>query len=153
QGDAWEAMRKALEGFLARVSRHPAQIDSEAGRECSLWELTRTELPESGRHLIGSALDAAACLGRRPAALHLALGQEARDPRFAAEPMTTAYLEARHESMRHSWNEVVRLLQQGSLTGIPSQQETAELLAQERSVLAVFQSLLEVNQSGQGGRR
>jgi trehalose synthase-fused probable maltokinase len=127
-----------------------AEIDTEAGRDCSLWQLSKRELSESGRHLIGQALDAAACLGRRTAALHLMLGEESSDPAFASEAVTPAYLEARHASMRQLWKQVVWSLQQRALAGIRDQQNAAELLAQEPSVLALFQSLLEVKQ---GGRR
>ncbi|HTL61461.1 MAG TPA: putative maltokinase [Nitrospira sp.] len=148
QGDAWEAMLKASEGYLARVPQ-AAHVDSDAGSKCSLWELAKTELSEAGRHLIGPALDSAACLGRRTAALHLTLGQECSDPAFTSEAVTPAYLEARHASMRQLWKQVVWLLQQRSVTGI-CEQAAADPLAQESSVLAVFQSLLEVNQ---GGRR
>jgi trehalose synthase-fused probable maltokinase len=149
QGDAWEAMLKASEGFLARVLQQSSPVDREGGRECSLWELSRTELPAAGRSLIGPALDAAACLGRRTAALHLTLGQESSDPAFVSEAVTAAYLEARHASMRQLWKQVLWWHQQRSVAAVREHTST-DLSALEPSVLAVFQSLLEV---GEGGRR
>ena len=148
-GDAWHAMLGMLEGFLARVQQDTAQVDSEAGRECPLWELAQSALSDAGLTLIGPALDAAACLGRRTAALHLALGAERSDPNFAMEPLTPAYLEARQRSMQHSWKHVMHLLTQRSQPGAPLRAEAHELLAQEDRVLAVFQTLLDVREGGE----
>jgi|KBSMisStandDraft_5_1062788.scaffolds.fasta_scaffold34885_2 trehalose synthase-fused probable maltokinase len=148
-GDAWHAMLRMLEGFLARVQQDTAQVDSEAGRECPLWELVQSALSDAGRTFIGPALEAAACLGRRTAALHLTLGAERSDPNFAAEALTPAYLEARQRSMRQSWKEVMQLLTQRSQPGAPLRAEAHELLAQEGHVLAVFQTLLDVRDGGE----
>jgi trehalose synthase-fused probable maltokinase len=148
-GDAWTAMLTMLEGFLARVPQDTAEVDSEAGGECSLWELSPSELSDAGRTLIGPALDAAACLGRRTAALHLTLGGERNDPDFASEPLTPAYLEARQRSMQQSWKEVAQLLTQRSQSAAPLQEEAYRLLAQESRVLAVFQTLLDVREGGE----
>jgi trehalose synthase-fused probable maltokinase len=149
EGDAWGTMLDAVEGFLTRVRQDTAQVDSEAGRDRSLWELAQSALPDPGRTLIGPALDAAICLGRRTAALHLTLGAERSDPAFAAEPLTPAYLEARQQSMQQSWKQVVRLLTQPSQPGAPIEQEAHELLAQEPYVLALFRTLLDVREGGE----
>ena len=150
EGDAWGEALKQLDGFLARASAHRSPGDSNAGRDRSPWDLAQSPVPEAARHLIGPALDAAACLARRTAALHRTLGHTHDDPDFAPEPLTAEHRQSRHRSMQEMWKQVARLLAQRSFT-IPSLREEAEqLLAQESAVLAVFESLLEMQD---GGRR
>jgi trehalose synthase-fused probable maltokinase len=150
EGDAWGEALKQLDGFLARASAHRSPGDSNAGRDRLPWDLAQSPVPEAARQLIGPALDAAACLARRTAALHRTLGHTHDDPDFAPEPLTAEHRQSRHRSMQEMWKQVARLLAQRSFT-IPSMREEAELLlAQESAVLAVFESLLEMQE---GGRR
>src|SRR5262245_42057990 len=74
-GDAWTMTLTALDSFLLRVSAQADSADCDVGIDRSMWELAQMRLTGADRNLIGSTLDAAACLGRRTAALHLALGQ------------------------------------------------------------------------------
>jgi maltose alpha-D-glucosyltransferase / alpha-amylase len=149
EGDAWGTMLAAAEGFLARVLQDTAQVDSEAGRERSLWELAQSALSEPGRTLIGPALNAAGCLGRRTAALHLTLGGERNDPAFAPEPLTRAYLEARQQSMQQSYRQVMRLLTQRSGLSAGIREGAHALLTQEPNILALFHTLLDIREGGQ----
>lgn len=147
QGDAWAATLKDIDAFLSRV---PAQSSacSEAGRSCSLWELAQSPPSEPDRQLIGPALEVAAALGRRTAALHLILAQAQDQPEFAPEPLTLEYRRARHRSMLESWKQIVGLLAERSVQNSPLHQEAEKLLAHEARVLAVFQTLLDVEQGG-----
>jgi maltose alpha-D-glucosyltransferase/alpha-amylase len=149
KGDAWAATLNQLDEFLTRVLAKAPGVDSGAGKASSLWEVAQSPLSEKGRELIGPALEAAACLGRHTAALHLTLGEADRDPDFAPEPLTLEYRQARHHSMLQLWKQVVRLLGQRSAQGLPIPREASDLLAQEASVLAVFQTLLDIQQGGQ----
>ena len=148
-GDAWTATLKELDAFLTRVRAQQVRVDSEAGKERSLWDLAQSTITAEGSEFIGQALDAAASLGERTAALHLTLGQGQHDPAFAPEPLTQEYLEARHQSMIQLWQQALRLLRQRSLQGTSILREGVELPAQESRVLGVFQTLLEVREGGQ----
>jgi trehalose synthase-fused probable maltokinase len=149
EGDAWAATLRQLEGFLTRVRESTAGVDSGAGKASSVWELAQSPLSQKGRDLIGPALDAAASLGRLTAALHHTLGQDDRNPAFAPEPLTPRYCEARRHSMVELWKQVVSLLRQRSVQSIPAPPEAGELFSQEGGVLAVFQTLLDIQQGGQ----
>ena len=148
EGDAWAAALKQLDGFLARAATQTSPGDSNAGQDRSLLDLAQSPVPEAARQLIGPALDAAACLARRTAALHRTLGQARDDPDFAPEPLTAEHRQSRHRSMRDMWKQVARLLTQ-RLSTVPSiRQEAEQLLAHESAVLAVFETLLEMQEGG-----
>jgi trehalose synthase-fused probable maltokinase len=150
EGDAWGQMLKQLDGFLARAAAQTSPGDSNAGRDRSPSDLARSGVPDSARRLIGPALDAAACLARRTAALHRTLGEAHDDQDFAPEPLTADHRQSRHRSMRDMWKQMARLLRQRSVTAPSIRQEAEHLLAQEPVVLGVFETLLEMQD---GGRR
>jgi trehalose synthase-fused probable maltokinase len=150
EGDAWTAALKQLEGFLGRVGTQTSRGDSNAGQDRSPWDLAQSAVPDAARHLIGPALDAASCLARRTAALHRTLGQAQDDPDFAPEPLTAEHRQARHRSMTDMWKQAARLLGQRSFTAPAMRQEAEQLLAHESTVLAVFETLLDMPE---GGRR
>ena len=149
QGDAWAAMLKDVDGFLRRASAHTLPIDSEGGTASSLWDLARSPLSGPGRELIGPALEAAGCLGRRTAALHLVLAEAQDHPDFTPEALTLEYRQARYQSMLRMWKQVARLLTQRLVGGTQSQQQAADLLAQESRLLAVFETFLDLQHGGQ----
>jgi maltose alpha-D-glucosyltransferase / alpha-amylase len=148
-GDAWAATLKELDTFLTHVRAQEARVDSEAGKERSLWDLAQSTISEEVSQFIGGALDAAASLGERTAALHVTLGQSEHDPAFGPEPLTPEYLQARHQSMIQLWKQALRLLRQRSLQGTSILREGVELPAQESRVLGIFQTLLEIREGGQ----
>ena len=150
EGDAWTAALKQLDGYLARAAAQTSPGDSNEGQDRSPWNLAESPVPEAARQLIGPALDAAACLARRTAALHRTLGKAQDDPDFAPEPLTTEHRQSRHRSMRDMWAQVARLLTQRSLAAPSIRQEAEQLLGHESAVLSVFETLLEMKQ---GGRR
>ncbi len=148
QGDAWAAMLKDVDGFLRRASTYTSPIDNEGGTASSLWDLARSSLSEPGRELIGHSLEAAGCLGRRTAALHLVLAEAQDHPDFAPEALTLEYRQARYQSMLQMWKQVARLLTQRLVDGTQRQQ-VADLLAQESRLLAVFETFLDLQHGGQ----
>ena len=150
EGDAWSVALKQLDHFLSVVAPQSAPGDSNAGQDRSLWDLAQSPVPDGVRPLIGPALDAAACLARRTAALHRTLGQARDDPEFAPEPLTAEHRQSRHRSMMDMWKQVARLLAQRSFPAPSMRQEAEELLAQDSTVLAVFETLLGLQE---GGRR
>jgi trehalose synthase-fused probable maltokinase len=149
EGDAWAATLRELQAYHERVLAGTTGVDHGAANACTVWELAQTPLSEKDRDLIGPMLDAAASLGRLTAVLHRTLA-EADDPDFTPEPLTFTYREARHHSMVQLWKEVVSLVRQRSMQGIPIPQEADDLLAQDAGVLAIFRTVLDIEQ---GGRR
>ena len=148
QCNAWSATLTQLDGFLRRLAGYSATVDSGEGQGCGLWDLAQVPLSGGGEALIGPALDAAASLARRTAALHLTLGEATQDPDFIPESLTLDYRQARCQSMVESWKRVVPLLKRRSVTAT-SLEEVDRLLALEPSVLGVFRSLLDIAEGGQ----
>ena len=148
EGDAWAATLKELDRFLTRVDEHTSPVDSEAGKDRSLWNLAHQPLADADRQLLGPALVMAACLGERTAALHLTLGQADGNPDFMPEPLTPEYRRIRQESMLQMWKQVLRLMRQRSAQGNPAQSEVEQLLARESTVVAVFQAFRDVHEGG-----
>jgi len=149
EGDAWGQMMKCVEEFLSRVPRQGAGVQPDLGWGRSLQELAQASLPERARRLLGPALDAAGRLGRRTAALHLALAQPREDAAFAPEPMTGEYRRSRHEAMIRLWRDT-RLLLGQRREALPSglQAEVNSLLDREHEVQARFRALMDVRDGG-----
>jgi maltose alpha-D-glucosyltransferase/alpha-amylase len=83
QGDGWQWFLDRLTGFFASVAGLPAP---PAAPQPSFLN-SRGPQGEALQYA-GSALQAAALLGRRTAEMHLALATPTSDPAFAAEPFT-----------------------------------------------------------------
>lgn len=149
EGDAWGQMLKLVEAYLSRVPRQGAGVDPDLGRGRSVWVLAQAALPDDARQLIGPALDAAATLGGRTAALHLALAGPGEDAGFAPEPMTEHYRRSRHEAMVRLWRNTRSLLAQRR-EALPSglQAEVNNLLDRDQAVQAFWQALLGVEDGG-----
>jgi trehalose synthase-fused probable maltokinase len=148
EGNAWMRMLKELEAFVARLEA-VSGADHDAGHGRTLWAMMESPLGPAGRELLGPALEAAACLGRRTAALHLALGQCHEDPNFAPEPMTRDYLTARCQSMTRLWKEAAALLGQRRETLEPEVRQDAErLLSRDADILAAFGAMLSIEEGG-----
>jgi maltose alpha-D-glucosyltransferase/alpha-amylase len=84
QGDGWQWFLGQLSGFFAFVAALPAPPDAPGPSFLSSRPPQREALQYAG-----SALKAAALLGRRTAEMHLALATPTKDPAFAGEPFTS----------------------------------------------------------------
>jgi trehalose synthase-fused probable maltokinase len=143
QGDAWAMAVKAVEAYFSRV---PADVDPGPVAGGTLWE--PAEAPEEVRQLIGPALESAACLGQRTAALHRTLARS-EDPAFCPEPMTEDYRRARVASLARLWSDTRLLLtERGALLPRPMQEEVAHLMDRGREVEAVFRALPGIEHAG-----
>jgi maltose alpha-D-glucosyltransferase / alpha-amylase len=148
EGNAWTRMLTELDAFVMRLDAVHG-VDCDAGYGRTLWALIESPLVLAGRELLGEALEAAACLGRRTAALHLALGQHHQDADFAPEPMTRAYLTGRYESMMCLWKDASAVLAQRRDTlEREARQDAEQLLGREADIHASFAALLAVEEGG-----
>jgi len=88
QGDGWKWFLDQLGGYFEAVGR----LDGPVPDAPAPTFLSERQPLKEAVELAGSALEAAALLGRRTAGMHLALATPTEDPAFAAEPMTAAGL-------------------------------------------------------------
>jgi trehalose synthase-fused probable maltokinase len=90
-GDAWQFTLKALSSFWKEAEKycelHPGAMLQNQGPVAD----DRQNLPAPIINHISPYLDAVSQLGKRTAELHLALGAESTDPRFAPEPYTASF--------------------------------------------------------------
>jgi maltose alpha-D-glucosyltransferase/alpha-amylase len=93
QGDGWTWMEEELGRYYERAMTLPADVAPAAGPTGLLDRGERWLTPELSE-LLGISDEAAAALGRRTAALHLALATPTSNPAFSAEPLTAADLQA-----------------------------------------------------------
>ncbi len=149
QGDAWSATVKAVEAYLSRVPAEAAGINPAAGTARTLWELAQEPLPQQSRQLLGPDLDAAACLGRRTAALHLALAEAGADPGFTPEPMTEEYRRTRHDSMCRLWKDTALLLERRR-DALPArvQDDVTQLMDRAGELQACLRAFLGIRDGG-----
>ena len=83
KGDGWQWFLDQLAGFFGAVSELSAPPASSPASF-----LVQAEPPKEVVEHAGASLEAAALLGHRTAAMHLALAAPTNDPAFAAEPST-----------------------------------------------------------------
>ncbi len=93
QGDGWTWMQEELGRYYERAMTRPADVPPVAGPISWLDRGERWLTPELS-DMLGISDEAAAALGRRTGALHLALASSTTDPVFAPEPLTARDLEA-----------------------------------------------------------
>jgi maltose alpha-D-glucosyltransferase/alpha-amylase len=82
-GDGWQWFLNQLSGFFESVASLPPPMELPA-----TGFIDQRESPPEALKYAGTALEAAALLGRRTAEMHLALATHTDDPAFAAEPFT-----------------------------------------------------------------
>jgi len=143
EGTAWVHAQEELRRYFERVlSRHREGPPPETPPRAAM-AAARVDPPPAIRDVMGSYLDLASLLGRRTAAMHLALASNPDDPAFAPEPWTTLDRRSKYQSMRNIVGKTLRELR-GSLTRLPNRAlRAAHLLtdAPER-VQRVFEPLL-----------
>ncbi len=144
EGDAWQYTLDALAHYLERILAQEAGTKAAAPPADSLVALAGREIPETAAELVGPYMQPARLLGGRTAELHLALAQDAEDPVFAPEPMSSFYRRSLHQSMRSLATKTFRLLrgQLGNLSD-PDREEALNVLDREEEIQERFRSLLE----------
>jgi maltose alpha-D-glucosyltransferase/alpha-amylase len=88
EGDAWTLTLDELERYYENSVGIPFPEGIEAGAADDLIALATQAPSQQAHEHVGIALDSAARLGKRTAALHLALAAPSEDPAFLPEPLT-----------------------------------------------------------------
>jgi maltose alpha-D-glucosyltransferase/alpha-amylase len=142
---AWEYTLDTLGRFYERIQTLPSQSSrAPVLPVISVAQLTSAKLPEKELELIGSYLQDARMLGKRTAAMHLALSSETDDPNFRPEPWTPVSQRGLFQSMRNLTRQNFQLLNQ-RLKGLPAVAQThaQQVLGLEAAMLQRFRRVYE----------
>jgi maltose alpha-D-glucosyltransferase/alpha-amylase len=86
QGDGWQWTLEELRRYFERCGAR--EKPSVSGVTLSYLDLCEKELPAAAIEQVGIYYDSAVALGRKTAAMHLALASSSSDPAFSPEPFT-----------------------------------------------------------------
>jgi maltose alpha-D-glucosyltransferase/alpha-amylase len=129
EGTAWTHASEELLRFFERILTRHRDAPPPTPAPRTPLAAAEIEPPAAIRDVIGAYQDSAALLGRRTAALHLALASNADDPAFTPEPYTTLDRRSQYQSMRNLVGRTLRKLR-ASLGRIPARARgDAEILA------------------------
>jgi maltose alpha-D-glucosyltransferase/alpha-amylase len=143
EGTAWVQAREELRRFFERVLARDRQATAPPLPAVSIAESVTQEPPAVVREEMGSYLDSAAQIGRRTAALHLALAADEEDRAFSPEPYTALDLRSKYQSLRNLAGKTLRRMKDLLPQLHPSAQEPARiLLDNESTIVRSFASLL-----------
>jgi len=144
QGDAWHySLDRLGQFFEAALTRHEQEHTAPEGNRHPLV-LRNADLPQHVHELIGAYGDSARLIGQRTAELHLALGSEDTDPRFAPEPFTDHYRQAYYHGMMGLITETFQALRQ-RISTLPqsAQEDVQKLLGMQDQVRRRFRLIPE----------
>ena len=119
QGDGWSWMLEELSRYYERAMTWPADAKPLSGPAGWIDHGEKWLTPELDE-LLGVSDDAAAALGRRTAALHLALDAPTSDPAFSPTPLTARDLETLAADVRSHAASVFERLKE-SLPQLPDE--------------------------------
>jgi maltose alpha-D-glucosyltransferase/alpha-amylase len=143
EGTAWVQAREELRRFFERVLASDRQAAAPPLPTVSVTESVTLDPPAVVREEMGSYLDSAAQIGRRTAALHLALAADEEDRAFRPEPYTALDLRSKYQSLRNLAGKTLRQLKDLLPQLTPAAQTLAQILVDNESViLRSFASLL-----------
>ncbi len=141
EGDGWTLMLEELERYYENCARVPVpeDIDADGGDLIALSEHPPSQLAHDH---VGIALDSVARLGKRTAALHLALAAPSDDPAFGLEPMTAADFETLAAGLRKKAAQVFDLLRD-RVAKLPDEMLdlAGMVLGRRKQILDSFRSL------------
>jgi maltose alpha-D-glucosyltransferase/alpha-amylase len=149
EATAWAHAREELRRYFERTLTRHRQDPAPERTPRALLELAASETPTAAREAIGAYLDLAALLGRRTAAMHVALASNGDDPSFAPEPYSALDRRSKYQSMRNLVGRTFRLLRgaRGRLPASAADLGQRLLDGQER-VLKIFEPFLHKRWSG-----
>jgi maltose alpha-D-glucosyltransferase/alpha-amylase len=143
EGTAWVQAREELRRFFERVLARDRQAIPPPLPPVSAVESSALEPPAVVREEMGSYLDSAAQIGRRTAAMHLALASDEENRAFSPEPYSALDLRSKYQSLRNLAGKTLRQLRD-LIPQLPAAaQEPARILVEsESAILKGFASLL-----------
>jgi maltose alpha-D-glucosyltransferase/alpha-amylase len=150
EGDGWTLTLEEMERFYENCARIPVPEDIAGNEPGDLIALSEQPASQHARDYVGIALDATARLGRRTAALHLALAMRSEDPAFAPEPLTSDDMQALLADLRESAAKVFDVLRD-SVARLPDEMlDVAGLaLGRRKQILDSFRNIRWRNLQGQ----
>jgi maltose alpha-D-glucosyltransferase/alpha-amylase len=151
EGDAWGYTLDAVTNFLDRVAIEMSGLEVEdvPVPGAHLLSLAERRPPELAADLIGAYLQSAELLGQRTAELHRALSSAPEDPNFGPEPSSPFYQRSVYQSMRGVMTQTLPTLRR-RLLNLPedARRDAEAVLARERQMIDLFQSVLELRAPG-----
>jgi maltose alpha-D-glucosyltransferase/alpha-amylase len=144
QGDAWKYTLDALGNYYEDALAQRAGAVPELPPQQPLLDLTREEVPDLAKEMIGHYLESARLLGQRTGELHLALASSWGNPYFEPESFSTHYQRSIYQSMRNLTARVFQLLR-ARINYLPDnvRGEARRALDYEDEVFYMFHALLE----------
>jgi maltose alpha-D-glucosyltransferase/alpha-amylase len=143
--DAWEDTLESLKDFYRKVRKLPDELrlapPAPAASGSIFGQSTPAQRPVD---LIGADLGDARILGRRTAALHLALASDAEDPAFRPEPWTPPAQQALADSLQDLTRRNFELLRR-RLPDLPSDVQAlgARVVSMEPAIAQRFKRLAQ----------
>ncbi|MBD3317004.1 MAG: alpha-amylase [Chitinivibrionales bacterium] len=148
-GEAWGYFLDAAGHYFDRILTEEPKPVFDAFPPSPL-EISLDKIPSPFSALIGEGpLKMAALLGRRTAELHLALGSRTDDPRFAPEPMDTAYQRNLYSAMEALAKRALETLDT-RLSRLPAKfhEPARGLSAQRNAIQARLKAVTKVKSGG-----
>ncbi|MBN2508287.1 MAG: maltose alpha-D-glucosyltransferase [Verrucomicrobia bacterium] len=142
--DAWLLTLDSLGRYYDRIGVLHAKGEKPPPASHDLLRLCGEEFSPAVQELIGTYLEYARLLGRRTAALHLALASETEDSSLAPEPFTPHYMRGLFQSMRNLATHNLRLLRR-QLKSLPADVApmAERAAALESAIVARYRPLFE----------
>jgi maltose alpha-D-glucosyltransferase / alpha-amylase len=139
EGDGWKLTVEELERFYETNAPVAFPADGEAAGTTDFVELSEQPASQVARDHVGIYLESAAALGRRTAALHMALALPSADLAFAPEPLTVADLNTAFAELRQRASAAFDVLKE-NLAQLPDDlvELAALLLSRRRNILDRF---------------
>jgi maltose alpha-D-glucosyltransferase/alpha-amylase len=153
EGDAWTLTLDELERYYENCARVPFPEDIESSDTSDLIGLSDQPPSQYAHDYVGIALDSLTRLGKRTAALHLALAVPSEDPAFSVEPLTSDDLQSLLVDLREKAVKVFDLLRD-NVARLPDEMlDLAGLvLGRRRQILDRFRDVGERNLRAQRTR-
>jgi maltose alpha-D-glucosyltransferase/alpha-amylase len=151
EGNLWTSMREAVVAYLHDVEAEARPPELAGNGDRFFLELSRQEVPERAKQLIGAPLETARVLGERVGQMHALLGQaDPADPDFAPEPMSTFHVRSLYQSVRGRVNNALELLEDRR-PSLPLRDQEAARVVLDASprVDALLQRLRKLETDGQ----